>query len=286
MIDMKLKSTDAHCSFVKGDSIDDRIISLTKGRVGVIQRNNTSFVFKKTSRPEYCNYMKAKHLLSQHNTTICICGKQYSLSLPTHIEWNNTHSTLLLDYIPGVNLEISLRDNCTYSFGAEVMKNILSFMTTIDFFWLDFAPRNIIISEQTREIFLVDFEKGFLSSYHSAYEYLALIMEEYSAFLLPVDNPYLDDLDSLFHKNKDLLRVHLLRKSKRIAALINLLGKSQIDRADTDIAIYIALIRAQIPRKKRDSIQFPIVDWEQILLDNDYEIWGRCILPQLCIECH
>ena len=61
---------------------------------------------------------------------------------------------------------------------------ILEKLKQASFFWRDFAPRNIIISKNMKSVYLVDFEKGLLKN-QGWEDYLSLIFEELSIFLLP-----------------------------------------------------------------------------------------------------
>lgn len=246
------------------------IISSDINRVRLIERSGNPLVVKNSTYSEFENYYTAKKKLSNLTESISVNGIAFHVGIPESIEWDPDNMCIVLNYIEGTNLEALLKSQTTYTCAKSFLQALLSFFIKIGFHWLDFSPRNIIISFEQKSIVLVDFEKGFVDV--NSYEYISLIIEEYGAFLLPEDNKYYDKILTLLQENSKLVENMILSKSKRLMVL------SQLLNSNNYIELYASLIIAEIPYKSdTNTMVFPIVNYEKILSEFGYDAWGKAV---------
>lgn len=155
------------------------VVSFDPTKTWVTIENDKSIFCKKTNKKELKFLKYARKRLN--NKTIDINSEIYTIYVPSIINYKN--GILYLEYCNGNNLELILRNNNTHKNGVVILNTLLKYLIKNKIFWIDFAPRNIIIDKPN--IFIVDFEKGFQNRLSSVNNYLlAHIIEEYYLFLL------------------------------------------------------------------------------------------------------
>ena len=133
-----------------------QVISLDSQKVWYEIINNTKIVNKKTSHQEKDNLLKAKNFLK--NKYIKINNIHYSIQVPNIYAWNKNTNILSMSYCQGENLELLLRNPHTRQRAIHFLQSTMRFILAQHFYWQDYAPRNIIIDDET--IYLIDFVKG------------------------------------------------------------------------------------------------------------------------------
>ncbi len=170
------------------------VISLDNERIRLSQDENGEVIYKKSTINEYVHLLQASNMLNCK--TISIQNTVYSIEVPQKIDWNDTLREISYSYIKGSNLELMLRNPNTYILGKQIVEALFFFLQNEHIYWLDFAPRNVLLNFDQQKITLVDFERGFHNG--TKEEYQMCICEEYSLFLLPQDNYLYKLIDSYF----------------------------------------------------------------------------------------
>lgn len=242
-----------------------QIISLDSKRIEYETVNNRQIVHKKTSIQEKNNLVKAKKFLKDKN--VMIRNSYYAIRVPDIYSWDNNTNILSMSYCPGKNLELLLRNADSRQSAIPFFQSLMRFILSNNFYWQDFAPRNIIIDYKT--IYLVDFEKGLDFSIDNLQTFFrSHVFEEYSSFLLP--NERLISAEQVFRpsseeKNKQIHVDDI--KVKRIKALAIALGYSDIISIETYLHIQKMIIKAEEPFYNGQSIIFPRIELAKMLED-------------------
>ena len=162
----------------------------------------------------------------------------------------------------GDNLEIILRHGSTHETGAEYTNELLKFFINNGFYWGDFAPRNILISDE--KISIVDFERGLKENIVSQQLYLSEnVYEEYGAFLLPSERIFcVEDIfsstDNSFISFDDI-------SSKRVKMILNYLGFDKfVPLKSYLLAVKIIVINEE-PYVKDNEIIYPLIELEDFI---------------------
>lgn len=245
------------------------VISFSNDKVNLKynKKNKEYYIIKKTTLNEFDNYLKF-YFFFKNKIIINIRGKNYYLITPRilKIEILNENSICMyISYFKGENLEKILKNQRTHHKGVEFLNGVLKTLINNEIYWLDFAPRNISISE--REICLFDFEKGFTKT--SLKEFQFLIYEEYSAFLL-INERILEEYSEL-EKSVDLKKIKL--NSKRIEALSKYFNYNELNN-HIFISILKKIIELETPIKLNGAIVYPILKLEYLLANYGYEFYS------------
>ena len=242
-----------------------KVISIDKKKICKIVYKSQICMNKKTTNIEINNMRIARDMLKNEKFTFL--NITFSFYVPAEILWDDNSKNLVMEYCDGYNVELCLRRRKTHSYFAKLLDEIYKHFITIKFYWLDFAPRNIIIDFSKRQIAIIDFEKGFLDK-KSLKRYICLTYEEYSAFLFQSEKSIqLDDFFLyLFYDYNGTLA------SKRIDHLMQALNLPNILRLRK--LILFEIVKIEMPC----SIGFyPIVYLERILKLFGYKMYARIL---------
>ncbi len=241
------------------------IISLDPSKTWCEEFNNT-LVFKKVTQEK-----EVEHLCYANKTLygkkVTIAGHTYTIQLPIVLDWNEQASILTMSYCEGENLECLLCNSSTRKAAIEILHTLLKFVISNNFFWYDFAPRNILISSD--KIYFVDFEKGI----HSNVKHLKLflrnhVFEEYSSFLLKNERIFSADyVYSLYDGEKDININISDVKVKRFKAIALQLGYTDTILLSELLKIQQMIINKEEPYMLNGEIIFPRIKLVKMLED-------------------
>ena len=254
------------------------IISFDQNRVWFEKIDNKKVCKKRTSEKEVESLMQASKFLM--NKKLNVFEKEYKLSTPEILSWNENTGILTMSFCKGDNLESIICEEKNRSFGVNVLQEMMFFLLKEKFFWRDFAPRNIII--QDNNIYIMDFEKGIGNKNITLEEYLRLrVYREYSSFLLPEERGI--DIDKVFTLGKDednkLIKVDTC--SRRIIILAKAMGYYPYMTDEQNQNLRKLVIQAEQPYKNNDEIVYPRIYIEHLLeskSDEAYEQYARIVL--------
>ena len=240
------------------------IVSYDETKTWVTDINGEYIFNKKTGSSELINLGLAKEKLE--GRSVMLEGKKYTIHIPNVIFWNETDCVLQLEYCMGNNLEFLLRDADTHKRGVNILNSILDFLINNRIYWVDFAPRNVILSES--KIYIVDFEKGFMDEESSLVDVLRNhIYEEYCLFLFRDERKKI--VDGIFDVETDsnvVIRVDSI-KNNRIREIAKLLGyKTNILKSD-----FLDILRI-------------IIDVEEPYIEDNKQIYPGVILDKYMIN--
>ena len=242
-----------------------QVISLDPKKVWYEVVNNRQIVNKRTSYQEKDNLLKAKNFLK--NKGIKINDIHYSIQVPSIYAWNENTNILSMSYCKGENLELLLRNPHTRQKAIPFLQSTMRFILAQHFYWQDYAPRNIIIDDET--IYLIDFEKGLDFSITDLQTFFRNhVFEEYSSFLLP--NECLISSEQIFlpstkEKNKKINISDI--KVKRIKSIAIALGYTDTISMEEYLNIQKMIIKAEEPFYNGSELVFPRVQLVKILED-------------------
>ena len=172
----------------------------------------------------------------------------------------------------GDNLELILRNLEKRDEGVQILHSIMKYLLENNFYWKDFAPRNILINEN--KIFFVDFERGLeLQKNIDLKKYFREnVYEEYVAFLLPEERPLkLFQVFNLVDEENSNIDINDI-KSTRVKAIAKKLNITQMTIKDY-LKIIQMIINVEEPKKSGDNIVFPIVELEDIASTKGFEAY-------------
>lgn len=244
---------------------DLQVISLEPKKVWYEIVNNKQIVNKKTSYQEKDNLLKAKNFLK--NKSIKINDIHYSIQVPNIYAWNKNTNILSMSYCQGENLELLLRNPHTRQRAIPFLQSTMRFILAQHFYWQDYAPRNIIIDDET--IYLIDFEKGLDFSINDLQSFFRNhVFEEYSSFLLP--NECLISSEQIFfpsikEKNKKINISDI--KVKRIKSIAIALGYTDTISMKEYLNIQKMILKAEEPFYNGTELVFPRVQLVKMLED-------------------
>lgn len=228
-------------------------------------KENIKIYNKITNDYEYKNLLQVKKFLNDKK--INIFGKLYKINVPEILNWDSQNKIMSTIECEGVNLEFILRSkNEEYrKLGVKILNRILFFCLSNNFYWVDFAPRNIIINNN--EIFIMDFEKGISFEDNNLKKYFRNhVYEEYSSFILPEENMIDEEFVFTLGKEEEnkILKVNKIN-AKRIQSVIKKLGyKDYINLSEYYNAFKI-LIFAEKPFLENHKIYFPRIELHNFL---------------------
>lgn len=243
------------------------IVSFDPDKVWIEKNNNVDVFCKKTNKTEIKNINKITKLLNKKEITIN--NKIYTIKIPEIIKWDSKNKILYSRYCNGDNLEFYLRNEKTHKKGVIILNALLKYFISNKIFWIDFAPRNIIIKNNI--IYIVDFEKG-INRKINYKEYLRFnVLEEYSLFLLNNERIFKID-DVLLEKHEINLKYKLKNiKDKRYVYIANKLGYKNIIYKSDYIYILNKILKIEEPSLINKQFVFPGVELDKIFINNKKE---------------
>lgn len=245
------------------------VISSEEGRIII----NDKFVSKKTKIGEVNNLFIARKMID--GIDLNINGKKYEICLPEVYDYNN--GILKMERCRGDNLEILLRNRESHTSNASNLNNILLTLLDNRFFWNDFAPRNIMLNDSEKKVFLFDFERGVSDKNTLSNYFLYPVLEEYSAFLLRNERLFNENilLNTDLNQTIDISQI----KSNRIINIMKKMGYSDIKKIDY-IKIVIMIIRVEEPFIFNNNFIFPIIELENILHRYGYDTYANEVIKR------
>lgn len=236
---------------------------------------NKVWAMIENGRKQFCKKTKVQELETNllisgamANKKIVIGSSKYSLSVPEIYNWDELRNILVMEYCDGVNLEFVLRNKTSYNFGVNILNELLKFFIENNLYWIDFAPRNILITD--KKINFVDFEKG-IGSYNDVKEYLRNhVYEEYGSFSF-LEDRILTPNDVFDLEATESEYIHYMSDigPKRIKAIAKLLGLNEKLSHRQYLQIVKMFIIAEEPQIIGNDYFFPRVMLEQILKDKN-----------------
>lgn len=215
-----------------------QVLSFDPKRVKFIDNGCGPAVIEKTTTfQEYRQITKAREYLKINPI---ILSKKLLLLIPAPIlKWKNKKSVLITLFCNGINGEQVLRT----STGSERSRNIKLFkecfqkMRLAGFLWGDFAPRNMIIDEKSKRIWIVDFErqlelknkpvaKNLFSRYIRNYS-----LEEFSCFLF-TDEQKKFFSNMLTKESMTLIPASQIRSKRKGKLLTSLFGQKKYYKSE------------------------------------------------------
>ncbi len=245
-----------------------QIISLEKGKV-VFDNNQ---VIKKSSQKELETLKYAKKIIQNCNS-VQIDNQKYKIKVPEIYDFSD--EKIYMERCYGKNLEISLREQHNHKKGVVYTNSLLEHFINNNFFWKDFAPRNILIDE--KEISIMDFERGITNKVNSLNEYFwDSVYEEYSAFLLPFERIY--NHDNILQTNSiDEISIDSIN-SKRIRNILKQLGYEKVAPLSKYVLAIRMIIINEEPYIKENDIIFPLIELEDYISENGHEMYAKKII--------
>ena len=255
------------------------IVSYDPNKTWVSEMNDQTVFCKRSSEKEmesikyFSNLVKGK--------SISVFGEKFYFNIPRIFDWDEEQQVLSMEYCSGVNLEFILRNEKTYSYGVTILNELLSFMIENKYYWIDFAPRNVLVDGNV--LTLVDFEKGFGA--YDTRDYLRNhVYEEYGSFTFLKDRMYTpDDVFDVTDEEEEKIYKILEIGPKRIKAVAALLGYQDVLTRSEYLSIIKTFIVAEEPYENGDDIVFPRVELEKVLKDKEvnpeaFVNYGRIVI--------
>lgn len=244
------------------------VISLEEGKI--VYSGN--LVYKSSNEDEYNTLIEAGLKVSKL-PNLCINNKQYKILTPKAIEYNDGKICMSRCY--GDNLELILRDMKSHKDGVMFINELFKFFIENNFYWKDFAPRNIMIDKDI--IYIMDFERGIGTGYLSVNDYLVdIVYEEYSAFLLPSEREI--DVNSVYQSLDNKIIEFNNIKSRRVRNILKLThGEKDVSYKDYLFAIK-SIIICETPYIENGEIKYPILELEEYMKQNGVEEYARKIV--------
>ncbi|MBE6156249.1 MAG: hypothetical protein E7161_00680 [Firmicutes bacterium] len=244
------------------------IVSFDPNKTWTINVKEKIIFCKRTIENEIKNLKKMKKLLLKKE--ININNKKYEIVVPEISSWDIENNILYMQYCEGKNLEFYLRNEKTHKEGVEYLNALLNFFIENRIYWIDFAPRNILIGKG--KIYLVDFEKGIAPKNIKIYNYLRNhVYEEYCLFLFEDERIF--NLDFVFKiRDTEKNDFYYLKdiKSYRIKAIARHLGYHNTLTNEEYLNIWKMLILVEEPKLINNNIYFGGVDLDKIFINKDY----------------
>ena len=244
-----------------------KIVSFDNNKTWVIEKEDKFVFCKKTNKSEDNTIKKISKILNE--SKILINDKEYFLYIPKVYNWDNNNKILYMQFCHGKNLEFILRDEKTHKLGCTILNEVLNFFIVNKIFWVDFAPRNILINNN--KIILVDFEKGLSPKNTKVYDYLRNhVYEEYCLFLFENERIYSDDFVFKIRKSEENKIYNISEiKSIRIKEMAIKLGYNKQITNTEYIEILKIFILVEKPKIIDGSFYFPGVYLDNIITDNN-----------------
>lgn len=238
-----------------------KIVSYDSDKTWIKEEDNRIIFCKKGSQEEVNTQIKIKELLN--NKKVIVNDEEYIITCPS--VYSYTDGNIEMEFFDGVNLELLLRDELTHKKGVEYINALIQFFIDNKLYWIDFAPRNFLISNNT--IMIVDFEKGIMDSDEPLNNYLRNhICEEYGLFLFKEER--ILDFDSIFKTNEDRVIVVDDISSPRYKCIAKLLGYKDTMTYQEYLNIIKLIIDVEEPYLDNNEFIFNGVILDKVIYDN------------------
>lgn len=257
------------------------VISLTKDKVLKIKYRHKNAYLKNTTKDELINLRRAEKFLK--NKEIMLLNEKYQIRTPKIYLWNKLNQQIIMEECKGENLELMLRNKNRRTEGIKILHTFMKFILDESFFWHDFAPRNILINNEKKEIELVDFEKGITleKDFDIKHFLRENVYEEYAAFLLPEERALNEKKVFSIGQNEDDIKLSIESiKSNRVKQIATKLGIKKYILMSQYLNILHMIISAEEPFKRKDNTIFPIVELENILQEKGYSCYTDEIIKR------
>ena len=243
------------------------VISLEEGKVQILE----STVIKKSKKEEVEFLKLARELIN--NKVIKIDSKEYNFKVPEVYSYEN--GFIEMERLFGENLELILRDKNNHKQGVVFLNNLLKFFLDNKIYWQDFAPRNILISNN--QISIMDFERGIFNKFDNLSDYFAnTVYEEYGAFLFS-DERIISVDDALKIKENKIIKIDEI-KSNRVKHILKVLGFNETCMLRDYYNAVKIIITNEEPYLKEDEFIFPLIELEEYLSKKGYEDYSRKVV--------
>ena len=238
-----------------------QIVSYDSDKTWIKEESDKTIFCKKGTKEEVNNQKIIKKLLNDKK--IIIAGVEYTLTCPKIYSIND--GIIEMEYFDGTNLELLLKDKSTRKTGVEYINSLIKFFIDNKIYWVDFAPRNILISSDT--IAFVDFEKGIMDKSEKVEDYLRNhVCEEYGLFLFKDERIF--DFDNLFKTNEyKVILVDSISES-RYRCIAKLLGYEYSMSYQEYLDILKLILRVEEPYVENGEIVYPGVVLDKFIKDN------------------
>ena len=201
-----------------------QVVSFDENKVMFEYTNSGNLVVvKRTSQKEIDNMAEITKHLSRDRESLVWNNIEFKVKTARVISWDSEENLLLTEHFDGDNLELLLRSqnlNQRKEF-VDFTKAFIGRMKKSGTLWVDAAPRNILINIRSREICILDFEKGCLlkdkpyTEEEFRFNVRGFISEEFGAFLFPEEQDQI--FGSIWSEEDKEVSVNYLRgKRERI----------------------------------------------------------------------
>lgn len=175
----------------------------------------------------------------------------------------------------GDNLELILRTANTHNLGVKHINYLIQYLLNMDFYWKDFAPRNVLVNGNNYVI--VDFEKGINNIKPNIQEYFVdSVYEEYTAFLLPYER--LINISDIFElrseKNINMTDI----RSNRVREILLLLGYDGVVPFSMYLLATKMIVMSEEPYLQKNEIIFPLLELEDFIKTNGRKKYAEKII--------
>lgn len=235
------------------------VISLEENKV-IIKENE---VIKKSSLLELNNLLVASKIMKGQEITID--GINYMINVPEVYDF--VDNKIVMERCFGDNLEIILRIRNLHKKGVMYVNQILKEFLQKEFLWKDYAPRNILIDNNT--ISIMDFERGIdKKNTELIYYFLDSVYEEYSSFLLPEERMF--KVDDIFRVNHNkILRISEINSNRVKNILLKLGYEDNIPLYVYALAVKMIVVNEE-PYLQNNDIIYPLIELENYIANEGY----------------
>lgn len=256
-----------------------KIISFDPNKVWFEFKDGVMICKKRTISKEVEALIQAKEYLK--GKKINAIGKEYSLSTPNVMNWEETTGILTMSFCEGKNLESMICNSKTREQGVELLREMLRFTLKNKFFWNDFAPRNIIVDD-SNNLFIMDFEHSIGEKDISLEDFLRMrVYREYSSFILPEERKL--SIDKVFNlrNGEENQVIDTNSCSKRVIALAKLMGYYPTMTTQQSLDIQKKIIIAEQPYMYNGKISYPRIMVEKLLEEGNessFDTYAKFVL--------
>lgn len=240
------------------------IVSYDDNKTWIEESNDIIYFYKKGTQEEYDNQVNIKLMLD--NKRVIVNEKEYEISCPQVYDIND--GIIKMEYFDGVNLETILKNDNKHKSGVLFLNKLITFFVENKIYWVDFAPRNILISN--KKIMIVDFEKGIMNKNEKLEEYLLNhVFEEYNLFLLKEERLFNSLNIYNFNEEKNNIKINVDSiQSIRHKCLAKLLGHNETILYREYLDIIKLIIEVEEPYINEQKIVYPGVILDKLIQDN------------------
>lgn len=249
------------------------VLSFDQEKVKIIfDSKGNKLVEKKTTLEEYKNITSAHQYLAKHTSPINH-HDQDNISIQTAqvVSWDCSSGILLTTFCLGENLEQTLRQSIGRARNDLIVliRKIIDFFQSVGFLWGDFAPRNILWNNVTKELRLVDFERNLLLlSNHSCSQSLfnryvrGYSREEFACFLSTREQEVL--FQGLLEESDIYIPINQIQSKRKKSLLGYIFGHKAIYLLHEIREVEDIMVDIATPINMHDFFFFPMDSLDQI----------------------